>query len=619
MKYKIIMIIGVCLSFFSCDSYLDKQPDDMQTLEGVFEKRSSTEQYLANVLNYLPHQWDNVCAVELADGTDFGWPFTPASDEAEWGAVRTYAIMQNGSHSAASPAMDFWKPLYRGIRESNIFLQNVSRCTELKNDELKLWTAEARYTNIMCHYWLTMLYGPIILVKNELVDVNGTIYRQRNTWEECVEWITESLKDVANDLPKKQEDIYAGKPTKAAALAYRSRLLLYSASKLMNGNPFFASVKNEDGTLLFPQNNDPNKWKLAADAAKEIIDLCESGQLPYGLLVSESDEENKKGITYKKVFTENWNKELLDTKDLGDDVYILDLAPAPNGERFKGHATNCVTQQQVDAYAMSNGKYPITGYTSSGRPVIDATSGYSEEGFSTFTVPTFDTSNGGYTGEAFNMYKDREPRFYASVGYNEGVWTNTSTTEPIYLNKYGTEGASSSDYNRTGYLITKFTHPSSTTNPYALQWRRCWPNFRYAEVLLNYVEAKIELGETAEALKYWNQVRNRGGMPNIESVYPTVTSDIELATFLIRRERQVEFAFENVRWFDANRWKISTETNHGKVYGMNVNISSLSAMRDEYYVRTAFETRIFKEAQYLQPIPQSSIVKNPKLIQNPGW
>ncbi|MDR0766496.1 MAG: RagB/SusD family nutrient uptake outer membrane protein [Odoribacteraceae bacterium] len=612
-----ILAITFCLLSFSCDSYLDKQPDDMQTLDGIFEKRSSTEQYLANVLNYLPHQWDNVCSSTAAH---YGWPFTPASDEAEWGAVRVYAVMQNGTHSAASPALNFWSPLYRGIRESNIFLQNVSRCTELQPEELQRWAAEARYANVMCHYWLAMLYGPIVLVKDELIDLNETIYRERDTWEECVAWIEQELLSVAADLPPKQEDIYAGKPTRAAALAYRSRLLLYSASTLMNGNSFFASVTKEDGTPLFPANADREKWRIAANAAKEIIDMCEAGTLPYGLLTSASTDENLKGITYKRVFIENWNKELLDTKDPGDYVWYMDLAPAPNGERFKGHATNCVTQLQVDAYAMSNGKYPITGYTSAGRPVVDETSGYSEEGFSTFTVPTFNSSYSGYTGEAFNMYKDREPRFYASVAYSEGVWPNTSTDAPVFLNKFGAEGPTNSDYGRTGYLLTKFCHPSSTTAPsYNLQWRRCWPNFRYAEVLLNYVEAKIELDETADALVYWNAVRARSGVPDIQSVYPAVTTDKTLATFLIRRERQVEFAFENIRWFDANRWKIATETNHGKMYGMNVNISSPGAARAEFYSRVPFETRVFKEAQYLQPIPQSTIVKNPKLAQNPGW
>lgn len=617
MTSKIIKLILLSIPFFySCNSYLDKEPDDMQTLEGVFEKRASTEQYLANVLSFLPNQWDNL---GLRTYNSYSWPFTPASDEGEWGAVRVYAQMQNGTHSAASPAENFWTPLYRGIRESNVFMQNVDKCTELTDEERGLWKAEARYVNIMCHYWLAMLYGPIVLVKDELIDPNTTEYRARNTWEECVTWITENLKDVADDLPLQQEEIYLSKPTKMAALAYRSRLLLYSASDLMNGNSYFASVKNQDGTALFPAQKDMSKWRVAAEAAKEIIDFCESDGT-YGLLEG-TEDECLKGIAYKRVFTENWNKELLDAKDLGNDVYVLDLTPAPLGERFHGHATACVTQQQVDAYAMSNGIYPITGYQRNGSPIIDETSGYSEEGFSTFSVPTFDSNNGGYTGEAYNMYKDREPRFYASVAYNEGVWPNTVVKTPIFLNKYGTEGASNSDYNRTGYLVTKFTHPSSSVyNPYSLVWRRCWPNFRYAEILLNYVEAKIELEEVDNfVLECWNSVRKRAGVPDIESIYPTVASDKALATFLIRRERQVEFAFENIRWFDCNRWKISTETNDGPAYGMNVNVTSAATMRQEYYKRTPFETRVFKENQYLQPIPQSSLVKNLLLVQNPGW
>ena len=117
----------------------------------------------------------------------------------------------------------------------------------------------------MCHYWLAMLYGPIILVKDEIIDLNSTIYRERDSWEECVTWITENLMDVAESLPIKQDDIYAGRPTKIAALAYRSRLLLYSASKLMNGNQYFESVKKEDGSNLFPTQYDSEKWRIAAN------------------------------------------------------------------------------------------------------------------------------------------------------------------------------------------------------------------------------------------------------------------------------------------------------------------------------------------------------------------
>ena len=181
MKSKILFYIAVGLAFLtvSCDSYLDKEPDDMQTIEGVFAKRSTTEQYLANAYAYLPEQYDAVCIVPPM----YGWPFVPASDEAEWGAVRVYAFMQNGTLSASNPSLNFWTPLYRGIRETNVFLEHVGECKELEDGELEAWTAEARYINVMCHYWLAMIYGPIVLVKNEIIDVNSTIYRERDSWE----------------------------------------------------------------------------------------------------------------------------------------------------------------------------------------------------------------------------------------------------------------------------------------------------------------------------------------------------------------------------------------------------------------------------------------------------
>ncbi len=618
-----IIIIGLAFWGVSCDSYLDKEPDDMQTQEGVFARRNTTEQYLANVLSYLPQQYDAVCIAPPL----WGWPFVPASDEAEWGAVRVYAFMQNGTLSASNPSLNFWQPFYRGIREANIFLEHIGECGDLKEGELEMWSTDAKYVNIMCHYWLAMIYGPIVLVKDEIVDVWGTTYRERDSWEDCVTWICDELKKIAEELPAERESAYRGRPTKGAALAYRTRLLLYAASPLFNGNPYFRSTKMKDGQPLFPVSEDSAKWRVAADAAKEFIQMCEDGVLPYSLL-SGSDDDNKKGKTYKNVFTIAWNNELIDAVFPGvggtSYVYLLEQGPAPGGEDFKyGHATNCVTQFQVDAYAMKNGRYPILSYNTDGSPMIDEESGYSETGFSSFQVPTSNTgfSSGYYSGYAYNMYKDREPRFYVSVAYNESVWPNT-LTRPIEVQKSGRDGSNSSDYNRTGYFVSKFVDPDSRLgkNIYIRPWRT-WANFRYAEILLNYVEARIELDELDdEVLEYWNAVRTRGGVPAIESVYPEIWTDQDLARDLIHRERQVEFAFENMRWFDANRWKVATQTNNGKVYGMNVATSAKgNTWRAEFYQRTAFETRVFMERNYLQPIPYSAIMKNPDLVQNPGW
>ncbi len=622
---QIILLSGLAFSLglTSCDAYLDKQPDDMQTLKMVFAKRTSTEQYLANVLSFMPAQYDIICTKNSGKRT--GWPFVAVSDECEAGAVRDYAYMQNGSQSSSNPVIDFWVPFYQGIREANVFLKHIGECKELKEGELEEWSAEARYARAMCHYWLATLYGPIILEKDEITNVNKPIeYRERDTWDDCVKYISDELLAVSKQLPDKQSNTYYGKPTRMAALAYRSRLLLLSASPLMNGNKYYQNMKKEDGTPLFPTTYDASKWQQAADAAKDIIDMCEHEEVPYGLLTG-TDAEEKKGVTYKKVFTENWNKELLDATDMGSDTYLFDVQSAPMGGRFVyGGAMFGATQLQVDAYAMSDGRYPITGYENKETPIIDKSTGYTENGFSTYTVPTFtstamnDPNTAGFSGEMYNMYKNREPRFYASIVYNEDEWPN-SVSGPVYINKFGTDQPSSTDYGRTGYLVSKFVNPSTNTTTYTYNVRRTWPNFRYAEILLNYTEAMIELGKTAEALPYWNMVRKRGGVPNIEDVYPDVTTDKELARFLIRRERQVEFAFEGNRYFDANRWMIADQTNNGKMYSMNVNITNGDNMRSEFYKRTAFETRVFKKRNYLQPIPQTSLTKNLKLKQTTGW
>lgn len=129
------------------------------------------------------------------------------------GCCRVYAFMQNGTLSASNLLLTSGLPLYRGIRETNVFLEHVGECKELEDGELEAWTAEARYINVMCHYWLAMIYGPIVLVKNEIIDVNSTIYRERDSWEDCVKWICDELEAVAYELPPTQGDTYKGKPT----------------------------------------------------------------------------------------------------------------------------------------------------------------------------------------------------------------------------------------------------------------------------------------------------------------------------------------------------------------------------------------------------------------------
>ena len=218
------------------------------------------------------------------------------------------------------------------------------------------------------------------------------------------------------------------------------------------------------------------------------------------------------------------------------------------------------TQQAVDAFAMANGKYPITGYTDNGAtPIIDAESEYSETGFTTFTHP-FDGSTARAT---YNMYVNREPRFYVSVLWSGCSWKyGTGSLDDVQFHMNGNSGPASGEHNypKPGYLIAKMADHSlnHANNEYG---RFSWAYLRLGEIFLNYAEALNEYDPgNADILRYINLIRERAGVPNLEEVYPEDVADQESMREMLRRERQVELASEGIRFWDSRTWRISEDT-----------------------------------------------------------
>ena len=314
--------------------------------------------------------------------------------------------------------------------------------------------------------------------------------------------------------------------------------------------------------------------------------------------------------------------------------YSHRVATIPRGVGGTSYGGVAVTQKLVDAFAMKNGRYPITGYGADGKPVIDAASGYSERGFSSFTHPILNQ-----TMSTYNMYVDREPRFYTSVFYEGLKWIGGSYTlnkvEFFYGGNSGAgPSAGGSNFSLTGYLPFKFQDISfnSTTlgSNQALWTALTWPLFRYAEVLLNYAEALNEQPERNEtdALVYLNMIRKRAGVDDIEDVYPEVEGNQALLREMIRRERMLELNFENHRFFDTRTWAIAEQEDAGAVYGMNVMAQPGSdAQSSPFWERTVIasdggntpSTRVFQKKNYLLPIPQSEIDRLKNITQNYQW
>lgn len=629
---KSICVLGLLTGttmLSSCEDFLDRQEDEKLTFDKIWESRNTTKQYWLNAMSFLPQYNGGY----IGDNE----PYLGASDECSIAYNRSYRYINFGSWSASSIPYYKFDHYYKGIRECNIFMQNVDRCSDplITQSELEKWKVQARFARAYYYFLLMRDYGPVFLLGDELLDITASteaLYRPRNTWDECVDYVVSELEACAADPAMvKQSELETteyGFATKGTCYAVISRLKLYSARPLFNGNKLYASVKNPatdafpelSGQNLFPQTFEEDKWLEAAQAAHKVFD---DGSYKLYRAGNGNPYEDYAGIT-----DETWNSELIYTDGYKNRFY-WGVGTAPTGVAGTAYGAIGPTQQQVDAYAMNNGRYPITGYTASGAPVIDEESGYPENEFvkSNWLYPASGWSSfGNFDINAPEMYKNREPRFYVSVFFGGNFWLHGSSYTTISFAKGG-NGNKSHDYPKSGYIVNRFyNHKLNSANG---TWGNItFPEFRLGETYLNFIESVLECkrngvslpsGYEAEAMEKWADLRDRAGLAPITEVYPDATID-ELVE-LCRKERRVELAFERHRYFDTRTWMIAEETDGGPMYGMDTTFptSNQTATPDGFWKRTVFETRVFNSNHYLYPFAQRELDRNKLLTQNYGW
>ena len=605
--FGLLLLSGT--AFVACDDYLDRQPDEQLTAAQIFQKAKTTEQYLTNVYGYQSN---------YSDPSGQILPWSCCDDD---GSIvftgRNYSLI---NYDTWNPNNDIYRSqtynnLYKGIREANYFMQHVFECPEMSEIDKGYHYNEARFLRAYYYSLLMSAYGPVFLIGDDPVDFTqeGLNERERNTWEECINYVANELWETSKGLPDvwTGETANYGRATKGAALAIRSRMLLYSARKLFNGNDLYKGVIDKYGNPLFPTVYDEKKWETAAQAAKDVIDLN-----IYGLIGADgTDPYTSMHDLYTKVGPVNGVTERIFSYLVT--AYNWGVSTTPRAARTRAYGS----QKLVDAFAMANGRYPITGYTNGdqAQPIIDPESGYSETGFSTFTHPIY----GDELKNTFMMYQNREPRFYINVFWSGMTWHsgNVKKTDMQFYNGGNSGyGATQQNYTATGYLAHKFidyTRDTATNgDKYDIAtWGYLdWPIIRYAEILLNYVEALNEYDPgNADIETYLNKIRERGGLGPVQS-------DLNQSQMReqIRLERRIELCFEQLRYFDTRRWLIADQTDGGPFYGMNVDAGN-SFTDEAFYEKTVFETRVFRPEFYLFPIPQSEINRDPQIVQNPGW
>lgn len=467
----------------------------------------------------------------------------------------------------ASDVVGIYNSMYAGIRNTNVMLANMDNVPWAKEPAYNpaYIKGEQYFLRAFFYFELMKRFGGVILLdKAQGVGESGQDL-SRSTYAETAAFILKDLDDAIGALPLVWPATSAyGRATKGAAMALKARTLLHMASPLNNSK----SSTNVVG--------DASLWENAAKVAKDVIELNRYALEPnYADVLSKTD--SKEYIMIRIRAPRSFNDSNV--------PYIIDFLAPPS--YLGNQSTISVTQNHVDLYeAVKKTGSVIT----SAAQITNPTSGY----------------------DSNNPYANRDPRFYNNILYNDQIWQGRK----VETFTGGKDVApSSSSYTKTGYYLKRLW-PEILTKTGGTEFVH-FIYFRYAEILLNYAEAINEAkGPTADAFTAYsavNLVRNRAGMPNLP-----VGLNKDQMRDRIRNERAVEFAFEDMRWWDILRWKkggdIVAQPTRGMVITKTGSTFTYQVVNLPDYQKT------FVDYMHLYPIPQAEMFKSASgLVQNPGW
>jgi hypothetical protein len=631
MKKNIIYFALISFSLFSCDEYLDIVPDQTQELDLLFDRQESAYTALVTCYSYLPKNDDLYSSYFTA--TDA--LTTPIAKETA--GIR----LMKGLQSSSNPLMSYWSgyerhgSLWRGIRSCNTLIENMDNVVDMTQEEKDAWKAEAQFLKAFYHFTLLKYYGPIPITDENLpISANDQqVSVRRNTIDECITYITETIDLAISNLPLRvlnNNDL--GRVDQVIAKSLKSRVLLFAASPLFNGNSeFYSGFVNEDGEHFFNQIYDINKWELAMNASLDAINTAiEQGSALYEYTDTPPtfDTENyeyeivQKQYDVRYSIVDRWNNELLwgHSNPVGTDWWQVQA-----GSLMKSPTSSSVEAawQWVAPTLRSVEMY----YTKNGLPIDeDLTFDYMNR-YNLSNISASQNSYAQYAQSTATLHLNREPRFYANIGFDRGYNRTWGSKWNLKMRKGETHGriANTSDYLITGYALKKIVHPDSEGDGYDKIVQYSWPMIRLAELYLNFAEAANEFnGPSQEVYNMLNTVRERAGIKTVEEAWSdgSIAATVNKHTTqdglrdIIRHERLIEFAFEGHRYNDLRRWKLAENYLNSPVKGWSVDETT----QDGFYTLRDVGNRSFNSPRdYLHPISINELTINTNLIQNPGW
>lgn len=626
MKTKIkikIAIVAVAAILTSCYDVLDQSPTDRYSDAVVWDDPYLLNAHLAELYACTPvmiqdavnlmNSWDG--APMNVDDNSFGaiMGFSAQmegtvrtleiADEAKYnfgGQAHLLDMKKNGIQSNGT-ALQWWGNSYYTIRLLNNFIENAGN-SSIENVEVRI--GEARFLRAFCYFAMVKRYGgvPLITEVQEIDADSTTLFPKRNTEKEVFDFILQETDEISKILPSVTD---AGRASKWAALALRSRAALYAGSVAQFG------AHQLNGLLGFPSGNEAHYYQICYDTSREIIN-----EGPFQLY----NEHPDKVQNFKNIFLVKGNSEAIMVKQ-------------HSGPGFNDGGTNRWSWDMVECprpnvWGVGNYHGPYLEMVESFERV-DGSSGMIDKEYAKSRLWTME-----------ELWGDRDPRFFASIWTNGTSWPgavggalgeNTIDMHNGIIARDGTlidglydsyEGIpvvgdqlvrfKEGNVPNTGFGVMKYLDPTANNFLWFSESTTDYLIFRLGEILLNYAESAYELGQASDALDAVNQLRNRAGIAELTSI------DREK----IRNERKVELVFENHRYWDLRRWRTAAETLTRTYTGLRYIYDAASGKYRLDFIDNidgSNETPTFPEKNYYFPIGQGRIAANPNLTENPDY
>ena len=622
------------LSFVSCKKYLDVTPDNVGTIDYAFRNRNEAENYLFSCYSTLQQINDLQYDAGFTNSSEIVFPNNLSNnsgiDPAGFNLIR-------GVQTSANPALNYWdgsnggNSLWQAIRRCNIMLENIDKPVDLAPAEKKRWIAEIKFLKAYYHYYLFRLYGAIPVVDVNL-PINASLEEdkiKRQPADSVVNYMVRLLDEATPDLPPviQNQVKELGRTTSIIALSVKAQILTTAASPLFNGNPDYANIKNKDGQALFNSTYDAGKWDKAANACEAAVLQCEK----YGLKlhtftlagsIERLNDSLKTTLSTQTAVTSKW-----------EDNTELIWAMASNFRSQSFCFPRLTSKSASNVICQGTFAAPISEqelfYTNNGVPINeDKTWDYANR----YSLKTGDEASRYYIGKGYQTVKahfDREPRFYADLGFDGGVWFGNGVTNQdsaFVLKGRGPESlAGPKDnvrINITGYWPKKLVNYLSVYDDGYTASEFHFPLIRLADMYLLYAEALNEQGKpSAQVLPYIDKIRARAGLPGVAVAWNNFSRNPSKYTTkdglrqIIHQERRIELAFEGVPGYDLRRWKELQGVLSKPLQGWNIN----SKEPADYYHSKTVLIPVFNVKNYLWPISDNDLILDGNLVQNLNW